>query len=99
MWGVTQLKVSEELGIAQSVLSRLWQQLQDNGNVSRRYSKGHPRVTSPYEDRYIYIWQLLSKETDGAKHQTCLVISLQPLVREFQGRECTYARADLSMCS
>ncbi|GFV34713.1 transposable element Tcb2 transposase [Trichonephila clavipes] len=30
------------------------------------------------------IWQLLPKETDGAQHQTCLVSSLQLLVRQFQ---------------
>ncbi|GFV22838.1 transposable element Tcb2 transposase [Trichonephila clavipes] len=41
--GHTQLKVSEELGIAQSVLSRLWQRFQDDGNVSRCYSTGRPR--------------------------------------------------------
>ncbi|GFS84656.1 HTH_Tnp_Tc3_2 domain-containing protein [Trichonephila clavipes] len=34
----TQLEVSEELGIAQRVISRLWQRLQDDGNMSRRYS-------------------------------------------------------------
>ncbi|GFX24864.1 transposable element Tcb1 transposase [Trichonephila clavipes] len=33
--GRTQLEVSEELGIAQSVISRLWQRFQDDGNVSR----------------------------------------------------------------
>ncbi|GFV35010.1 uncharacterized protein TNCV_3026001 [Trichonephila clavipes] len=35
------------------------------------------------------IWQLLPKETDRAHHQTRLVSSLQPLVRQFQGRPCT----------
>ncbi|GFX42172.1 transposable element Tcb1 transposase [Trichonephila clavipes] len=50
------LEVSEELGIAQSVISRLWQRFQDDGNVSRSYSTGHPRVTTPNEDRYIYIY-------------------------------------------
>ncbi|GFU20697.1 HTH_Tnp_Tc3_2 domain-containing protein [Trichonephila clavipes] len=34
----TQLEVSEELGIAQSVISRLWQRYQDDSNVSRCYS-------------------------------------------------------------
>ncbi|GFW72756.1 uncharacterized protein TNCV_1266001 [Trichonephila clavipes] len=38
--GRTQPEVSEELGIAQSVISRLWQRFQDDGNVSRSYSKG-----------------------------------------------------------
>ncbi|GFU31497.1 uncharacterized protein TNCV_3539171 [Trichonephila clavipes] len=85
----TQLEVSDELGITQSVISRFWQQFQDDGNVSRCYRTGHPRVTTPNEDRYI--WQLLSKETDGAQHQTCLVSSLQLLVRQFQGRPCTDA--------
>ncbi|GFY16469.1 uncharacterized protein TNCV_734981 [Trichonephila clavipes] len=37
------------------------------------------------------IWQLLPKETDGAQHQTCLFNSLQPPVRQFQGRPCTDA--------
>ncbi|GFT79496.1 HTH_Tnp_Tc3_2 domain-containing protein [Trichonephila clavipes] len=52
--GCTQLEVSEELGIAQSVISRLWQRFQDDGNVSRCYSTGRPGVTPPNEDRYIF---------------------------------------------
>ncbi|GFW01369.1 transposable element Tcb1 transposase [Trichonephila clavipes] len=52
--GRTQLEVSEELGIAQSVISRLWQRFQDDGNVSRCYSTGRPRITTPIEDPYIY---------------------------------------------
>ncbi|GFW71746.1 uncharacterized protein TNCV_219601 [Trichonephila clavipes] len=72
-----------------SVLSRLWQRFQDDGNVSRCYSTGRPQITTPNED--LYIWQLLPKETDGAQHQTCLVSSLQLPVRQFQGRPCTDA--------
>ncbi|GFW79615.1 transposable element Tcb1 transposase [Trichonephila clavipes] len=53
--GRIQLKVSEELGIAQSVISRLGQRFQDDGNVSGCYSTGRPRVTTPNEDRYIYL--------------------------------------------
>ncbi|GFW82206.1 uncharacterized protein TNCV_5056811 [Trichonephila clavipes] len=87
--GRTQLEVSEALGIAQSVISRLWQRFQDDGIVSRCYSTGHPQVTTTNEDRYI--WQLLPKETDGAQHQTCLVSSLQLPVRQFQCRPCTDA--------
>ncbi|GFV03499.1 transposable element Tcb1 transposase [Trichonephila clavipes] len=49
------LKVSEELGIAQSVICRLWQRFQDDGNVSRCYSTGRPRVTMPNEDRYLVV--------------------------------------------
>ncbi|GFW63440.1 HTH_Tnp_Tc3_2 domain-containing protein [Trichonephila clavipes] len=51
----TQLEVFEELGIAQSFISRLWQGFHDDGNVSRCYSPGHPRVTTPNEDRYLAV--------------------------------------------
>ncbi|GFW59659.1 transposable element Tcb1 transposase [Trichonephila clavipes] len=44
--GRTQLEVSEELGIAQSGISRFWQRFQDDGNVSRCYSTGRPLVTT-----------------------------------------------------
>ncbi|GFY11211.1 uncharacterized protein TNCV_4471971 [Trichonephila clavipes] len=47
--GRTQLEVSDELGITQSVISRLWQRSQDDGNVSRCYSTGRPRVKTPNE--------------------------------------------------
>ncbi|GFU54248.1 HTH_Tnp_Tc3_2 domain-containing protein [Trichonephila clavipes] len=53
--GRTQLKVSDELRIAQSVISRLWQRFQDSGNVSRCYSTGHLRVTTPNEDRHLAV--------------------------------------------
>ncbi|GFT99188.1 HTH_Tnp_Tc3_2 domain-containing protein [Trichonephila clavipes] len=53
--GRTQLEVSEELGITQSVISRFWQRFQDDGNVSRCYSTGHPRDTTPNEDQYLAV--------------------------------------------
>ncbi|GFX05618.1 transposable element Tcb1 transposase [Trichonephila clavipes] len=53
--GRTQLEVSEELGIIQSVISRLWQLFQVDGNVSRCYSTGRFRVTTPNEYRYLAV--------------------------------------------
>ncbi|GFV45757.1 HTH_Tnp_Tc3_2 domain-containing protein [Trichonephila clavipes] len=53
--GRTQLEVSEELRIAQSVISRLSQRFQDDGNGSRCYSTGRPQVTTPNEDRYLAV--------------------------------------------
>ncbi|GFT92251.1 transposable element Tcb1 transposase [Trichonephila clavipes] len=49
------LEVSEELGIAQSVISRLWQRFQVYDNVSRCYSIGCPRATTPNEDQYLAV--------------------------------------------
>ncbi|GFW50797.1 HTH_Tnp_Tc3_2 domain-containing protein [Trichonephila clavipes] len=51
----TQLDVSEELGIAQTVISRLWQRFQDDGNVSRCYSPGRPQVNTPNEDLHFAV--------------------------------------------
>ncbi|GFX80562.1 retrovirus-related Pol polyprotein from transposon 412 [Trichonephila clavipes] len=51
-------KYPKNLGISQSVISRLWQRFQDDSNVSRCYSTGSPRVTKLNEDRYL---QLLPK--------------------------------------
>ncbi|GFU42030.1 uncharacterized protein TNCV_4677141 [Trichonephila clavipes] len=62
--GRNQLEVSKELGIAQSVISRLWQRFQDDGNVSRCYSTGRPRVTTPNEDRYIFGSYCQKKQTE-----------------------------------
>ncbi|GFX53146.1 uncharacterized protein TNCV_361411 [Trichonephila clavipes] len=62
--GRIQLEVSEELGIAQSVISRLWQRFQDDGNVRRCYSTGRPRVTTPNEDRYIFGSYCQKKQTE-----------------------------------
>ncbi|GFX82047.1 uncharacterized protein TNCV_2572441 [Trichonephila clavipes] len=62
--GRTQLEVSEELGIAQSVISRLWQRFQDDGNGSRCYSTGCSRVTTPNEDRYIFSSYCQKKQTE-----------------------------------
>ncbi|GFT85738.1 HTH_Tnp_Tc3_2 domain-containing protein [Trichonephila clavipes] len=53
--GCTQLEVSEGLGITQSVISKLWQRFQEDGNVSRCYSTGRPRVTTLNEDRYLAV--------------------------------------------
>ncbi|GFX01173.1 transposable element Tcb1 transposase [Trichonephila clavipes] len=51
--GGKELKVSKELGIAQSVISRLRQQFQDDGNVSRCYSPELQRRMRT--DIYIYL--------------------------------------------
>ncbi|GFY23206.1 transposable element Tcb1 transposase [Trichonephila clavipes] len=50
--GRTQLEVFEELGIAQSVISMLWQRFQNDGNVRRCYSTGCLRVTTSNENRF-----------------------------------------------
>ncbi|GFT36100.1 uncharacterized protein TNCV_4774381 [Trichonephila clavipes] len=55
MWTYPAGNISEELEIAQSVISRFWQRFKDDGNVSKCYSTGHPRVTTLNEDRYLEV--------------------------------------------
>ncbi|GFY05033.1 uncharacterized protein TNCV_561651 [Trichonephila clavipes] len=62
--GRIQLEVSEELGITQSVISRLWQRFQDDGNVSRCYNTSRPRVTTLNEARYIFGSYCQKKQTE-----------------------------------
>ncbi|GFS52592.1 uncharacterized protein TNCV_4852211 [Trichonephila clavipes] len=90
----TQLEVSEELGIIQSVISRLWQRFQDDGNVSRCYSTGHPRVTTPNEDRYIY----LAVTAKRNRRSTASDLSRQ-LSQQFQADRVQTLRAHSSICS
>ncbi|KFM76730.1 Transposable element Tc1 transposase, partial [Stegodyphus mimosarum] len=84
----------------QSVISRLWQRFQDDGNVSRRYSTGRSRVTTPNEDRYLAVTAKrnrrstasdLSRELSSATGTT---ISRQTVYRRL-GQIGLYARRPL----
>ncbi|GFW99943.1 transposable element Tcb1 transposase [Trichonephila clavipes] len=50
---MSSVEISEELGMTQTAISRLWQRFQDDGNESRSYSTGHLRDTTLNEDRYL----------------------------------------------
>ncbi|GFU80652.1 HTH_Tnp_Tc3_2 domain-containing protein [Trichonephila clavipes] len=89
--GRTQLEVSEELGIAQSVISRVWQRFQDDGNVSRCYSTGRPRVTTPNEDRYIYICGSYCQKKQ-TEHSTDLSRQLSSATGTTVSRQTVYRR-------
>ncbi|GFY32180.1 transposable element Tc1 transposase [Trichonephila clavipes] len=45
--------VAAEFGIAQSIVSRLWRKYQTTGTAIRGFSSGHPRGTTPADERYI----------------------------------------------
>ncbi|GFY28089.1 transposable element Tcb1 transposase [Trichonephila clavipes] len=95
--GRTHLEVSEELGITQSVISRLWQRFQDDGNVSRCYSTGRIRVTTPNQDRYLAVTAKRNRRSTASdlcpqlSSATGTIVSRQTVYRRF-GHIGLYAR-------
>ncbi|GFW41591.1 transposable element Tcb2 transposase [Trichonephila clavipes] len=65
--------VAAELGIAHSIVSRLWRQFQTTGTAIRGFSSGRPRGTTPADDRYIVLQARRNRrQTAGeiARHTT-----------------------------
>ena len=49
----SQAEVVRWLQVSSMVVSRLWQQFQTTGTITRRTGQGLPRITTPSEDRYV----------------------------------------------
>ncbi|GFW75786.1 transposable element Tc1 transposase [Trichonephila clavipes] len=65
--------VAAEIGIAHSIVSRLWRQFQTTRTVIRGFSSGRPRGTTPADDRYIVLQARRNRrQTAGeiARHTT-----------------------------
>ncbi|KFM72141.1 Transposable element Tcb1 transposase, partial [Stegodyphus mimosarum] len=65
--------VASEFGIAHSIVSRLWRQLQTTGTAIRGFSTGRPQGTTPADDRYIALQARRNRrQTAGeiARHTT-----------------------------
>ncbi|GFT95695.1 transposable element Tcb1 transposase [Trichonephila clavipes] len=65
--------VAAELGIAHSIVSRLWRQFQTTGTAIRGFSSGRPRGTTPADNRYIVLQARRNRrQTAGeiARHTT-----------------------------
>ncbi|GFT06541.1 transposable element Tcb1 transposase [Trichonephila clavipes] len=92
--GRTQLEVSEELRIAKIVISRLWQQFQDDGNVSKCYSTDLPRVTTPNEDRYIYIYLAVTAKRNRRSTASYLSRQLFSATGTTVSRQTVYRRLE-----
>ncbi|GFU23424.1 uncharacterized protein TNCV_4447351 [Trichonephila clavipes] len=67
-------------------LQGLWQRFQDDGNVSRCYSTGRPRVTTPNKDRHLAVTAKRNRRSTASDLYRQL-----SSVRQFQSRSCAYA--------
>ncbi|GFV17917.1 HTH_Tnp_Tc3_2 domain-containing protein [Trichonephila clavipes] len=91
------LEISDELGIAQSVISRLWQRFQDDGNVSKCYNTCRPRGTMQNKDRYLAVtekrnrWSTASDLSRQISSDTGMTVSSQTVYRRL-GHIGLYAR-------
>ncbi|GFW79048.1 hypothetical protein TNCV_214801 [Trichonephila clavipes] len=50
--GQTQRSVADAVGVARSVVARLWNRFQETGNVRRQPGAGRPRATTSTDDQY-----------------------------------------------
>ncbi|GFT30133.1 transposable element Tcb1 transposase [Trichonephila clavipes] len=91
--GRTQLEVSEELGIAQSVISRLWQRFQDDSNVSRCYSTGRPKLQRRMSTGiYIYIYLAVTVKRNRRSTASDLSCQLSSATGTTVSRQTVYRR-------
>ncbi|GFV82000.1 HTH_Tnp_Tc3_2 domain-containing protein [Trichonephila clavipes] len=65
--GQTQRSVADAVGVARSVVARLWNRFQETGNVRRLPGTGRPRATTSTDDRYIQLTARRNR-TENATH-------------------------------
>ncbi|GFT59186.1 transposable element Tcb2 transposase [Trichonephila clavipes] len=66
--GQTQRSVADTVGVARSVVARMWNRFKETGNVRRRPGAGRPRATTSSYDRYIQ----LTARRNGTENATQL---------------------------
>ncbi|GFT45725.1 transposable element Tcb1 transposase [Trichonephila clavipes] len=73
--GQTQRGVADAVGVARSVVARLWNRLQETGNVRRRPGAGWPRATTSTDDRYIQLTVRRNRTENATQLQRQLLLA------------------------
>ncbi|GFW51701.1 transposable element Tc1 transposase [Trichonephila clavipes] len=73
--GQTQRGVADAVGVARSVVARLWNRLQETGNVRRRPGAGWPRATTSTDDRYIQLTARRNRTENATQLQRQLLLA------------------------
>ncbi|GFT74075.1 transposable element Tcb2 transposase [Trichonephila clavipes] len=73
--GQTQRSVADAVGVARSVVARLWNRFQETGNVRRRPGAGRPRATTSTDDRYIQLTARRNRTENAAQLQRQLLLA------------------------
>ena len=62
MLGTSQIDVGRRFGCSRATINRLWRRFQQTGSTADRPRPGHPRVTTPADDRYIRLLHLRNRK-------------------------------------
>ncbi|GFV43720.1 HTH_Tnp_Tc3_2 domain-containing protein [Trichonephila clavipes] len=73
--GQTQRSVADVVGVARSVVARLWNRFQETGNVRRRPGAGRPRATTSTDDRYIQLTARRNRTENATQMQRQLLLA------------------------
>ncbi|GFX13956.1 HTH_Tnp_Tc3_2 domain-containing protein [Trichonephila clavipes] len=73
--GQTQRSVADAVGVARSVVARLWNRFQETGNVRRRPGAGRPRATTATDDRYIQLTARRNRTENATQLQRQLLLA------------------------
>ncbi|GFT06955.1 HTH_Tnp_Tc3_2 domain-containing protein [Trichonephila clavipes] len=73
--GQTQRSVSDAVGVARSVVARLWNRFEETGNVRRRPGAGRPRATTSTDDRYIQLTARQNRTENATQLQRELLLA------------------------
>ncbi|GFW75518.1 HTH_Tnp_Tc3_2 domain-containing protein [Trichonephila clavipes] len=73
--GQTQRGVADAFGVARSVVARLWNRLQETGNIRRRPGAGRPRATTSTDDRYIQLIARRNRTENATQLQRQLLLA------------------------
>ncbi|GFV75617.1 transposable element Tcb2 transposase [Trichonephila clavipes] len=71
----TQRSVADPVGVARSVVKRLWNRFQETGNVRRRPGAGRLRATTSTDDRYIQLTARRSGTENATQLQRQLLLA------------------------
>ncbi|GFT05385.1 transposable element Tcb2 transposase [Trichonephila clavipes] len=73
--GQTQRSVADAVGVAKSVVARLWNRFQKPGDVRRRPGAGRSRTTTSTDDRYIQLTARRNRTENATQLQRQLLLA------------------------
>ncbi|GFT64271.1 HTH_Tnp_Tc3_2 domain-containing protein [Trichonephila clavipes] len=73
--GQTQRSVTDTVGVARSVVAKMWNRFKETGNVRRRPGAGRSRATTSSYDRYIQLTARRNRTENATQLQRELLLA------------------------